>query len=666
MGILEAMKEGRLFFDGGMGSMLQAAGLPEGYLPDVWSIENPFEVEKVHLAYLEAGSRILTTNTFGVSEEKLRPYGYSVEEVMEAAICVARMAIEKAGVAAFIAADLGPTGRLLKPYGDLDFEDAVTHFKKAAQAAGRFGADCILVETMSDLYETKAAVLAAQESTNLPIFATVVFDEQGKLFTGGDPAGTVALLEGLGVSALGVNCGLGPRHLTAVMEELWKYSSTPILCQPNAGLPRTRDGETVYDLGPEAFAREMGKLASKTALMGGCCGTTPEHIKALVAQCRGIALEEMGRKDSLLISSYCQTVELGEKPVIIGERINPTGKKKLQKALREKDMSYVLREALTQEEAGAHILDVNVGLPDLDEPKVLCETMEAIQSVSGLPLQLDTADPAAMERALRRYNGKPLINSVNGKQESLDAVLPLVKKYGGGLVCLTLDEEGIPETVEGRVEIARRIISTAAEHGILRRELLIDGLTMPVSAGDDNGLVTLETIRQVKEELGVKTALGVSNVSFGLPRRGLMNTAFFTMALDRGLDGAIINPSGEEMMGAYYAFCAIRGMDPQSQAYIGAFQDKTAEAMMPETSKSHTLEDCVRKGLREEAVLAATEEAATGRPILEIINEELVPALDAVGSGFEAGRMFLPQLLMSAEAAKAALEELKERIPTSD
>ena len=611
MGILDAMKEGRLFFDGGMGSMLQAAGLPEGYLPDVWNIENPLEVEKVHLAYLKAGSRIITTNTFGVSEEKLKPYGYSVEDVMEAAIRNARKAIGEADVSAFVAADIGPTGRLLKPYGDLDFEDAVFHFKRVAQAAWRFGADCILVETMSDLYETKAAVLAARESTELPVFATVVFDEQGKLFTGGDPAGTVALLEGLGVSALGVNCGLGPQHLAPVVEEIWKYSSTPILYQPNAGLPKTQDGETVYDLGPEAFAREMGKLASKTALMGGCCGTTPEHIKALVDHCQGISLEEMERNNSLLISSYCQTVKLGEKPVIIGERINPTGKKKLQKALRERDMSYVLREALTQEEAGAHILDVNVGLPDLDEPKVLCETMEAIQSVSGLPLQLDTADPVAMERALRRYNGKPLVNSVNGKKESLDAILPLVKKYGGGLVCLTLDDEGIPETVEGRLAIARRIISAAEEHGISRRELLIDGLTMPVSAGDDNGIVTLETIRQAKETLGVKTALGVSNVSFGLPRHGLMNAAFFTMALDMGLDGAIINPNSEEMMGAYYAFCAIRGMDPQSQAYIGAFQNKTGEAAVPEPSQSLRLEDCVRKGLRGEAVLAATKEAGT-------------------------------------------------------
>lgn len=664
MGILEAIKAGRLFFDGGMGSMLQEAGLPEGRLPDVWNIENPAAVEAIHLAYLEAGCDVVTTNTFGATEDKLAPYGYTVDDVMEAAVNNARSAIAKAGKEAYVAADIGPTGKLLKPYGDLDFEDAVSRFAKVVQAAKAKGADCILIETMSDLYEMKAAVLAAKENSDLPIFATLIFDAQGKLLTGGDPAGAVAVLEGLGVTALGVNCGLGPVQLAPVIEELWKYTSVPLMFQPNAGLPQTQEGKTVYNVSPEEFASQMEKVASKTRIMGGCCGTTPAHIAAMTESCRAIQLEELMPKERLLISSYCRTVAFGAGPVVIGERINPTGKKKLQAALRERDTGYVLREALGQEEAGADILDVNVGVPGLDEAVVLTEMVEAIQSVSPLPLQLDTSDPIAMERALRRYNGKPLINSVNGKQESLDDILPLVKKYGGGLVCLTLDEDGIPETAEGRVEIARKIVQEAEKYGISRHELLVDGLTLPVSAGEQNAQVTLETLRRAKRELGVKTALGVSNVSFGLPRRDLINTSFFTLALDAGLDGCIINPNSAEMMGAYRAFRVLRGLDAQSQDYIEAYRDQSAKpaAQTQGTSSELTLEEAVRKGLQEEAVEQAKREVASGREILAIINEGLVPALDAVGRAFEEGSLFLPQLLMSAEAAKAAFAVLKAEL----
>ena len=578
--VLEAIKERRLYLDGGMGSMLQAAGLPEGLLPDVWSIQNPQAIQDVHRQYLEAGCRIITTNTFGTNRQKLAPYGLTPAQVMTAAVANVRAAMEQAGVTdGYVCADLGPTGKLLKPYGDLDFEDAVDLFAETARAAAQAGADCVLVETMSDLYELKAAVVAVKENCDLPIFASLIFDGTGKLLTGGSPRAAVALMEGLGVNVFGINCGLGPKEMAPVFEAFWADSSTPLLLQPNAGLPRSEGGKAVYDVDPQTYAAEMLPLAPMATVMGGCCGTTPAHLKALIEATRDIPLPEVTQKETCFITSYCQAVALdGKHPVIIGERINPTGKKKLQAALREGDTGYVLNEALKQEEAGAHILDVNVGLPGLDEPAVLTATMEAIQEVTGLPLQLDTSNPEAMERALRRYNGKPLINSVNGKEESLNAILPLVKKYGGGLVCLALDDDGIPETVEGRVAIAQKIIRRAEELGIPRRELLVDGLTMPVSAGGENANVTLGTLCQAKQVLGVKTALGVSNVSFGLPKREQLNQAFFTMALQGGLDGAIINPMSAPMMAAYRSYCALTGLDDQCQVYMEAFRDAAPAA----------------------------------------------------------------------------------------
>ena len=600
MTILEAMKKKRLFFEGGMGSMLQEAGLPDGLLPDLWSVMNQEAVRGVHRDYLLAGCDILATNTFGTNSQKLAPYGYTVEQVVFGAVEAARGAVSDTGrTDAYVALDLGPTGKLLKPYGDLDFEDAVALFAETVQAGAKAGADLILIETMSDLYELKAAVLAAKEACNLPIFASAIFDGQGKLLTGASPAAVTALLEGMGVDAFGVNCGLGPQQMGGVLKDLWNYASTPLLLQPNAGLPRNEGGKTVYDVSPREFAEQMVLLAPYATLLGGCCGTTPAHMKAMITACREVELPQITPKDTLLVTSYCQTVELGRGPVVIGERINPTGKKKLQAALREGDFDYVLREALSQEEAGAHILDVNVGLPGLDEPQALTNTMERIQSVTGLPLQLDTSDPAAMERALRRYNGKPLVNSVSGKDESLREILPLVKKYGGGLVCLTLDEEGIPETAAGRVAIAGKIVQMAAAYGIPRRELLVDGLTLPVSAGGDNAQVTLETLRRVKTELGVKTALGVSNVSFGLPKREQINTAFFTLALQAGLDGAIINPNSAAMMGAYHTYRALAGLDTGCETYIASF---SGEAPAPQTSgpaEALQLRAAVEKGLRE-------------------------------------------------------------------
>ncbi len=669
MKIVDAIGKGRLFFDGGMGSMLQAAGLPEGLLPDIWCIERPEAVESVHRAFLRAGSRVLTSNSFGASEEKLAPYACSVERLMEAAVGCARRAMEAEGVAAFVAADIGPTGRLLAPYGDLDFEDALSHFARLCRAAERSGADCILIETMSDLYEMKAAVLAAKENSSLPILATLVFDAGGKLLTGGSPAAATALLEGLGVAAFGVNCGLGPLQIGPVMEELRRHSSLPLICQPNAGLPETVQGKTAYRLSPEEFAREMQALAPFAAVLGGCCGTTPAHLAAMIAACREIPLLPRPQSERLLVSSYSQAVVLGEGPVIIGERINPTGKKRLQEALRAGDRDYVLRQALDQEEAGAEILDVNVGLPGLDEVSLLTQTAEAIQTVTGLPLQLDSSDPAAMERAMRRYNGKPLVNSVTGEEESLSAILPLVKHYGGGLICLCLDEDGIPETAQGRLAIAARIAARAEAYGIPRRELLIDGLTLPVSAGDENGAVTLETLRGAKA-LGLKTALGVSNVSFGLPRRELLGSSFFTLALEAGLDGAIINPNSAEMMDAYHAWRALKGLDTNCADYIAAYQTYKAPAQAAAAAAAEPagegLAGAVKRGLRDAALREAARALEAGGAVLDVINSQLIPALDEVGRGFEAGRVFLPQLLMSAEAAKAAFEILQRALPTQE
>lgn len=665
--LLNAMQETRLYLDGGMGSLLQAEGLPEGLLPDAWSVQNPQAVQTIHRAYLEAGCRLITTNTFGCNALKLKPFGLTVAEVMKAAVQNVRAAMQAAAVTdGYVCADIGPTGKLLKPYGDLDFEAAVALFAESIQAAEEAGADCILIETMSDSYEMKAAVVAAKEVSQLPILASFIFDGSGKLLTGGTPRVAVSLLEGLGVEVFGLNCGLGPKEMEQTFRALWADASTPLLLQPNAGLPHSENGEAVYDLSPQDYAEQMAVLAPMATILGGCCGTTPAHLRALIERTRDIPLPVVTQKTGCFVSSYCQAVELsGTDPVVIGERINPTGKKKLQAALREGDGGYVLNEALKQEENGAHILDVNVGLPGLDEPAVLTRTMESIQEVTPLPLQLDTSDVVAMERALRRYNGKPLVNSVNGKEESLNAVLPLVKKYGGALVCLTLDDDGIPETAEGRLTIAKKIIARAEALGIRRREFLVDGLTMPVSAGGENANVTLETIRRAKTELGVKTALGVSNVSFGLPRREELNRSFFTLALQDGLDAAIINPMSAPMMQSYHTYRALRGLDAQCQVYMKTFGEETAPS--PKAAEPMvSLRGAVCKGLKDAAETEAKRLADSGRDILDIINEELVPALDEVGLGFEQGTLFLPQLLMSAEAAKLAFGVLKAYLPVEE
>ena len=665
-GILEELEKRVLICDGGMGSLLQQAGLKPGELPGVWNITHPDVLVQIHLDYLKAGADIVTTNTFGVDGLKYNENTeYQLKPVVEAAVKNARKAIELSGKEAFVALDMGPTGKLLKPLGDLAFEDAVKLYKEVVAAGVSAGADLILIETMSDTYETKAAVLAAKETCSLPVFVTVTFDEKGKLLTGGSPASVVAMLEGLGVDVLGMNCGLGPGQMIDILQDVLDVSSVPVMVNPNAGLPRSENGKTVYDIDADMFAELMEKIVDMGArIAGGCCGTTPEHIRKVFERCREKMPVPVTKKNRTVVSSFSQAVEIGKNPVIIGERINPTGKSKFKQALRDHNLEYILQEGVTQQEHGAHVLDVNVGLPEIDEPSMMEEVVQELQSIIDLPLQLDTSNPEAMERAMRIYNGKPLINSVNGKEESMEAVFPLVKKYGGVVVALCLDEAGIPETAQGRLEIAKKIYKTAAEYGIGPENILIDALCLTVSSDSKGALTTLETLRKVRDELGGKTILGVSNISFGLPQREIINGAFFTMAMECGLSAAIINPNSETMMRAYYSFRALMDLDPQCGDYInqyGMLSSKAVEGTDKpvKTARTGSLETAIEKGLREQAA-AAVKELLKEQEALDIINSHMIPALDRVGKDFERGTLFLPQLLMSAEAARAAFDIIKE------
>lgn len=666
MNILEELGRRKLFCDGGMGSLLQARGLKAGELPETWNLLHPDVLREIHQEYLEAGCDIVTTNTFGANRLKYPAGGaYSLEELVKAAVDNARAAVEKAGHG-WIALDLGPTGKLLKPLGDLDFDDACAIYREVVEIGCKYGADLILVETMSDSYEAKAAVLAAKEHSGLPVFATMIFDEKGKLLTGGNVESAVALLEGLGVDALGVNCGLGPVQMKGIVAKLLEIASVPVVVNPNAGLPRSEGGRTVYDIDEAQFGAVMEEIADMGAhVLGGCCGTTPGHIRRLTQRCRNKRQALPQDKGRTVVSSYTHAVVMDKDPVIIGERINPTGKARFQQALREHNLEYILQEGAAQQESGAHILDVNVGVPGIDEPALMEEVVKELQSVIDLPLQLDTADWKAMERAMRIYNGKPLINSVNGKKESMEAIFPLVKRYGGVVVALALDEGGIPETARGRLAIAKKIYDTAAEYGIKPKDILVDALCLTVSSDSKGALTALETLRLVKEELGGKTILGVSNISFGLPRRELINASFFTMALREGLNAAILNPNSGAMMEAYYSFRALSGLDPQCGDYIrhsGARQEEQPHGGVTGSGQAEqSLGDCIRKGFRERAREAAKELLQT-REALDIVNREMVPALDGVGKGFEKGTVFLPQLLMSAEAAKAAFEVIQEEM----
>ncbi len=666
MDLLSLMDKRIVFFDGGMGSLLQEKGLRPGELPGTWNITHPEVLVQIHRDYLEAGADMVTTNTFGADELKYPDTGeYLLEDVVGAAVENAKRAIALSEKEAAVAMDIGPTGKLLKPLGDLAFEDAIAIFGRSVRAGAAAGADLILIETMSDSYEAKAAILAAKENCDLPVFLTVTFDDSGKLLTGGTPSSITAMAEGLGVDAIGINCGRGPVQMLPLVEKMAAVSSLPLIVNPNAGLPHSEDGETVYDINAMEFAEAMKRIVTAGArAVGGCCGTTPEHIRRTYELCHDLTPVPVVRKHRTVVTSFCRDVEIGKRPVIIGERINPTGKKRLKQALREDDLEYILNEGIVQAENGADILDVNVGLPEIDEAAMLEKTVRELQSIQELPLQLDTSDPAAMERALRVYNGKAMINSVNGKEESMRAIFPLMKKYGGVAIVLPLDENSIPADARGRAAIAAKVVKEAARYGISEDDLIIDGLCMTISSDVSAGRATLDTIHLIKEEYGLKTVLGVSNVSFGLPGRENLNAAFLTMALEEGLDAAIINPNSRTMMSAWRAFLALSGMDDNCSGYIEAYsgEDKI-EPSAPETA-SMTLSQCVIKGLKEQAQSAAAELLKTEDP-LDVIDSHIIPALNEVGEGFEKGTIFLPQLLLSAEAAGGAFDIIREALSES-
>ena len=648
-----------LFFDGAMGTMLQKNGLKTGELPENMNLTHPEVLLKIHKEYLDAGSNIVTTNTFGANSLKFD----NVEEVITAGVALAKKSIENIDRNCFVALDVGPLGKLLKPCGDLEFGTAYDLFKEQVIEGEKAGADFVLIETMGDLYEIKAAVLAAKENTNLPVLVSMIFDEKGILLTGADIKTAVITLEGLGVDGIGMNCGLGPDQMLELLKKMKKYSSTPVFIQPNAGLPVSVNGVTTYNVTPEEFAQKQLEIVRNGACaLGGCCGTTPEHIKVMIELCKNEKIEPISKKDFTAVSSYSKAVIFGEKPVIIGERINPTGKKMLKEALRNNDMDYIYREGVAQADAGAHILDVNVGLPEIDEPEMMANSVTGLQSILNAPLQIDTSDPVAMEKALRIYNGKAMINSVNGKEESMNSIFPLVKKYGGVVVCLTLDETGIPETADGRIEIAKRIIKKAEEYGIEKENLVFDPLCMTISTNKDNAKITLECIERLKNDLGVKTVLGVSNVSFGLPNRELLNSTFFTLAMQNGLSAGIINPQSDAMMNAYYSYCALVGLDDNFENYISNNTETEKEVKLNSTVD---LKTAVIKGLKVQAKEQTEKELLTKSP-LEIIDNILIPALDEVGKDFENDVVFLPGLLMSAETAGVSFEVIKKEMAKSD
>ena len=658
-----------LYFDGGMGTLLQERGLQPGELPETWNLLHAEEIREIHRKYIEAGSDIVLTNTFGANALKFHDDAYSLEEIVNAAVGHVKAAAEQAGNGRriYTALDIGPTGKLLKPMGDLDFETAYEAYKEVMIYGEKAGADLIHIETMSDTYELKAAVLAAKENTSLPVFATTIFDERGKLLTGADVPSVVALLEGLRVDAFGINCGMGPEQMIPILEQITKYSSLPVIVKPNAGLPKQKNGQTYYDVSPEEFAEVMKKIVEMGAVViGGCCGTTPDHIKAMADACRMIPIKPVEKKNFTMVSSYGQSVFLGTGSKIIGERINPTGKKRFKQALKEHDLDYILREGITQQDNGAHILDVNVGLPDIDEPALMKEVVQELQSVTSLPLQIDTVDVEAMEGALRIYNGKAMVNSVSGKQESMDKVFPLIQKYGGVVIGLALDENGIPADAEGRVQVAKKIIAEAAKYGIEKKDIVIDALAMTISSEPEGAKITLETLRRLRDEVGVCTVLGVSNISFGLPSRPIVNSIFYTMAMQNGLSVGIINPGSEDMMKAWYAFHALMALDSDCEKYIARYAQQPGTTPVQAAGGKHTmtLQSAIERGLKEEAS-SITAELAEQKDALDIINEELIPALNNVGEGFEKGTVFLPQLLMSAESAKSAFAVLKERMDQS-
>lgn len=652
-----------LFFDGATGTQLQARGLQAGELPERWNFTHPEIIEAVHKDYLAAGANILKTNTFGANPIKLAETDLDCKATITAAVTIAKKACAGA-IDKFVALDLGPTGKLLAPYGDLPFEKAVAAYGEMVRYGVEAGADLILIETMSDTYETKAAILGAKENCDLPVCVTLTFDEDGKLLTGATVEAAALMCEGLGVDAIGFNCGLGPVQVAKLVPQMLQATKLPLIVNPNAGLPVQRDGKTCFDITPEEYADLMYALACADApsIMGGCCGTTAAHIAAMITKCKNLQPGGIRELNLTAVSSYGKAVHIGDVPVIIGERINPTGKKRLKEALKNQELDYVCRLALEQISSTAHILDVNVGTPGIDETAMLGKAVPALQAITDTPLQIDTSNYEAMEKALRLYNGKPMLNSVNGKEDSLEHVLPLAKKYGAVVVALCLDDSGIPTTAEGRIAIADKIIARAAEYGIESRNIVVDPLAMTISTGADNAAVACEVIRAMKAR-GINTVMGVSNISFGLPGRDAVNSTFFAMAMQAGLSCGIINPQSKAMLDAYYGFCALAGYDEGCQEYVKRYADAPKAA--PTSVSDVNLYDAIVKGLQIDAKKAAAVALADEAP-LDVINKYMIPALDFVGDGFEKKTLFLPQLLMSADAAKAAFEVIREAVGVAE
>lgn len=643
-----------LLFDGAMGSMLQQAGMPAGAVPEEYNIDDPALIERIHREYLRAGADILTTNTFGCNALKMKDSRYAAQDMICAALGCARRAVEAEGKRAYIALDIGPIGQLMEPMGTLKFEEAYALFRDMIVCAKDM-ADVILFETMSDLYEVKAGVLAAKENSTLPVFVSMTYERSGRTLSGCDPLTMVNVLEGLGVDALGVNCSLGPDELGDIMEEVLSHAHVPVFMQPNAGLPHLEHGVTCYAMDAQQFAQRTVDYAQRgVSILGGCCGTTPQGIALLRQKMPKMCV----RRDNpyrTIVSSGVRSVCIGDQPVVCGERLNPTGKKKLKQALLEERYEDVRREGVLQDQAGAQVLDVNVGVPGIDEQKVMPKVIAMLQEVLTLPLQIDTSDPQAMEAACRRYNGRPLMNSVNGKRETMEQIFPIAKKYGGVVIGLTLDEEGIPDTAEKRVAIAQRIIDTARSYGIPSSSIIIDTLVLTASAQQAEVIETIRALRMVRA-LGVRTALGVSNVSFGLPQRPLLNRTFLVMAMTAGLSLPIINPLDKALMAAIDAFNVLCDHDRDASLYIARHAQ---EQTVLSTDASLPLQEIILHGLKDE-VEGAIRSLLTQKQPMEIINEILIPALDQAGTLYEQNKLFLPQLMQCAETSKRAFALLKE------
>ncbi len=666
---VEALLRGKnpVILDGGMGTMLQAKGLKLGEYPELAALEHPDWVKEIHRAYVEAGAQILCANTFGANREKLRRTGKTVEEVIPASIALAK---EAAAGRALVALDMGPTGQLLEPTGSLDFETAVDIFAQEVRAAVKAGADLVMIETMTDLQECRAALLAVKENSDLPVMVSLTYEERGRTFLGHAPAAAALTLEGMGADVIGVNCSLGPREMPPLVEELRRWTTLPISIKPNAGLPDP--GGAGYDITPEEFAAAMGELTKLgVKCYGGCCGTTPEYIALLKQALEGRTIRESERGPIPAAVCSPNTVVPMDRVRVIGERINPTGKKLMKEALRRGDVDFMLGQALEQMEAGADILDVNVGLPEIDEGEMMVRVVKALQGVTDAPLQLDSTRPEVLEKALRVYCGKAIVNSVNGDRETMEAILPLVKKYGAAVVGLTLDKQGIPKTTQERMDIAQRILDTALSYGIRREDVYIDCLTLTVSAEQEGAAQTLEALRRVHSELGLKTVLGVSNISFGLPARPLINQNFLTMAMTCGLDLPIINPNMGEMMAAVRSYHLLMNIDKEARDFIAAYGGATistsitsggGQQVTAPGAGERSLSQIVESGLRGEAGECTRKLLDTADP-MTIVDDILIPALDKVGADFEAGRVFLPQLIQSAGAAQAAFEVIRQTMP---